>query len=344
METVITTDEAIRRLDEMAASFNGKKTEPTAEAKKQAAAYNAAFWEHMHTGLPQNSLRVGSDGAGGYLVPDTYEERLVQALAQENVLRQIATIIPTTAKMHIPVANGLTEAASWIIEGEPWTINEATFGEVVLDAYKLATSILASDEMLEDGGVDVEKHIETFFAERIGDAEELAFIHGNGKGKPLGLIHQAEVGAMTEEEGNISIDDMVNLEYSLSQPYRANAVWLMSYDAYAKLRRIRHYQGRPLWNTNLQEGDPEYLFGYRIYICKAMDNVESGSIPVMFGDFSKYWIGDRGKRVIKRLVERYANRGQVAFVTTERVDAKLMLPEAVKMLKVSGTPAANPEE
>lgn len=340
MSNVRNAAEAMRRLEELAAEISGKKPDPSAEAKKQAAAYNTAFWEHMHTGLPQNSLKVGSDGAGGYLVPDTYDDKLVQALAQKNVLRQIATTIPTTHKLHIPVAYDTDDAAAWIMEGEPWSINEAAFGEVVLDAYKLATSILASDEMLEDGGVDIEEHIKKFFAERIGDAEEDAFIRGNGKGKPLGLIYQATVGTVTETEGDIDLDDMINLEYSLSHPYRKNAVWLMSDDAYNKLRRIRHYNGRPLWNTNLQEGEPEYLFGYRIYICKAMDNVIPGGIPVMFGDFSNYWIGDRGKRVIKRLVERYADRGQVAFITTERVDAKLVLPDAVKMLKVSGTPTA----
>jgi HK97 family phage major capsid protein len=75
-----------------------------------------------------------------------------------------------------------------------------------------------------------------------------------------------------------------------------------------------------------------------------MDDVIPGGFPVMFGDFSNYWIGDRGKRVIKRLVERYADRGQVAFLITERVDAKLVLPEAVKMLQISGTPAAESEE
>ena len=46
---------------------------------------------------------------------------------------------------------------------------------------------------------------------------------------------------------------------------------------------------------------------------------------------------------MKRLVERYADRGQVAFIATERVDAKLVLPEAVKMLKISGTPAVEAE-
>ena len=64
----------------------------------------------------------------------------------------------------------------------------------------------------------------------------------------------------------------------------------------------------------------------------------------MFGDFRHFWIGDRGKRVIKRLVERYADRGQVAFITSERVDAKLVLPDAVKYLKVGDKAQSAAEE
>lgn len=342
MSNVRSVDEAKRRLDEMAAEFSGKKPDSSAEAKKKAEAYNIAFWETMHTGMPQNSMKEGSDGAGGYLVPDTYEKDLVQALSERNVIRQVATTIPTTRKMHIPIAYGMGDA-QWVIEGQPWSFNEASFGEVVLDAHKLGTSILASDEMLEDGGVDLEKHIRTFFAERIGEAEEEAFVRGNGKGKPLGLIHQADVGAVSEQEGQLTMDDMVNLKFSLRRPYRENAVWLISEEAYGKLRCIRQYNGRLLWNENLQEGEPQMLLGHKILVCKALDNVAPGSIPVMFGDFRYYWIGDRGKRVMKRLVERYADRGQVAFIATERVDAKLVLPEAVKMLKISGTPAAEAE-
>lgn len=237
MSNVRSVDEAKRRLDEMAAEFSGKKPDLSAEAQKKAEAYNTAFWETMHTGMPQNNMKEGSDGAGGYLVPDTYEKDLVQALSERNVIRQVATTIPTTHKMHIPIAYGMGDA-QWVIEGQPWSFNKASFGEVVLDAHKLGTSILASDEMLEDGGVDLEKHIRSFFAERIGEAEEEAFIHGNGKGKPLGLIHQADVGAESEVEGEISIDDMANLEFSLRRPYRENAVWLISEEAYGRLRCI----------------------------------------------------------------------------------------------------------
>ena len=333
MKTARTYEELKSRLDELSGNTVEKQANNTAEAKKKAEAYNTAFWETMHTGMPQNALKEGSDGSGGYLVPDTYDDRLVQALKQKNVLRQIATVIPTTQKLTIPVSLG-GENASWMPENEPYTFCEAEFGEIEIDAYKLGSSILVSDELLEDCGVDLKKYIEEAFAHRIGNAEESAFIRGDGNGKPLGIIHQASIGKVTDEKGKISADDLVDMEFSLAEPYRKNAVWVMSNDAYCRLGQLRHYRGNPIWSNGLEEEMPMKLFGYPVYICNHMDDVTPGSIPVMFGDFSYYWIGDRGKRVIKRLVERYADHGQVAFITTERVDAKLVLPEAIKMLKV----------
>lgn len=328
-----TYNEMMARLDAIAEIIPEKQAERTAAAIRKAEIYNEAFWDTMHTGMPHNALKEGSDGSGGYLVPDTYEDKLVKALASKNVLRQICHVITTSHQLHIPIA-GDVDCADWVPENTVMKFMDAEFGEVILDAYKLATSIRASDEMLEDGGVDLEKYILDMFSERIGKAEEKAFIRGDGNGKPLGLIYQVPVGAVSETEGDITLDDMIDLEHSVKPEYREKAVWLMSEDAYHKLRRINHYRGHAVWLDNLEDGEPVHLFGYRIYICKAMDDVAPGNIPVMFGDFSNYWIGDRGKRVIKRLVERYADRGQVAFITSERVDAKLVLPETVKMLKV----------
>lgn len=333
MKTARTYEELKARLDEMSGKTAEKQADKTAEAKKKAEAYNTAFWETMHTGAIQNALKEGSDGAGGYLVPDTYDDRLVQALESEYVLRKLGTTIKTTQKMHIPIGCGI-DSACWIVEGQAAPFGDAKFEEVVIDAHKLAASILASDEMLEDGGIDLEKYIAEMFAQRIGDAEEEAFIRGDGKHKPLGIYHQAQLGKLSDTAGVITVDDLIDLMYSVTKTYRDNAVWVISDDAYCKLRQIEHFNGEPIWFDGMEKGEPHQLLGYPVYVCKHMDFVVPGGIPVMFGDFSYFWIGDRGKRVIKRLVERFADRGQVAFITTERVDAKLILPEAVKMLKV----------
>ena len=342
MSNVRKADELMSRLDKIAENIPEIQRDKTEAAARKAAAYNTAFWGTMHTGIPHNALKEGSDGSGGYLVPDTYHDSMVKALAKKNVLQQISHVIPTSHRMHIPVA-GDADCADWIPENTAIKFLDAEFGEVILDAHKPGTTIRASDEMLEDNGIGLEKYILDIFSERVGKAEEKAFIDGDGNGKPLGLVYQAELGVMSEVEGSITMDDMVNLEYSLSSEYRDKAVWLMSEDAYNRLRRIPHYLGHGVWRNDLMESDLVRLFGYPIHICHAMDDVAPGSIPVMFGDFRHYWIGDRGKRVIKRLVERYAGRGPVAFITTERVDAKLVLPEAVKMLKISRTPTAEAE-
>ena len=48
-----------------------------------------------------------------------------------------------------------------------------------------------------------------------------------------------------------------------------------------------------------------------------------------------YNIGDRGSRSIAELKELFAGNGMVGFVAKERVDGKLVLPEAVKLLKMA---------
>ena len=52
-----------------------------------------------------------------------------------------------------------------------------------------------------------------------------------------------------------------------------------------------------------------------------------------FGDFKNYWIGDRKGRTVQRLNELYATNGQIGYISAERVDGKMMMPEGVKLLK-----------
>ena len=90
-----TYNEMMARLDAIAETIPEKQAEQAAAAIRKAEAYNEAFWDTMHTGMPHNALKEGSDSSGGYLVPDTYEDKLVKALASKNVLRRISNVIPT---------------------------------------------------------------------------------------------------------------------------------------------------------------------------------------------------------------------------------------------------------
>ena len=311
-------------------SLNGETKQEKVKTLSNPA-YNHTFWAFMRDGMPRNALKENSDGAGGYLVPDEYESKLVSALEIENHLRRISNVIQTRHRLIIPTVIGHS-AAAWIEEGEQITETEPSFGQIVLDAYKMGTLILASDELLEDSGADIEKLILSNLR-RIGKCEEEAFLTGDGNHID-GAATQAPVGSVSAEAGVLSVDDALDLYFSVGQEYRANAVWFMSEDAHRTLRKVKSAMGRNIWEPSLIEGEPEKLLGRPVYVSEFMPEVASDSKPILFGDFNYFWIGDRGKRSVKRLNERYADHGQVGFIATQRVDAKLVLPEAIKSLKI----------
>lgn len=194
---------------------------------------------------------------------------------------------------------------------------------------------LVSEELLADAGIDLEAYICQEFGENIAPAEEEAFFVGDGNCKPLGLVHQADVGVVSEVAGKVSMDDMIDLIHSVKSGYRAKASLVMSEAAFLELYKTKNRDGVYIWNRTLKDDGYETLFGYPVFVTRSMPEIAPGNKPVLFGDFSYVWIGDRGKRNIKRLDEAYAKMGQVAFLISERVDSKLVLGEAVKALKVA---------
>ena len=67
-----------------------------------------------------------------------------------------------------------------------------------------------------------------------------------------------------------------------------------------------------------------------------MPGIGKGERVLLFGDMKHYWVADRQARTFRRLNELYARTDQVGFMTTQRVDGRLILPEAVKVLKMAG--------
>ena len=133
--------------------------------------YAKAYDGFLKFGATCNTLREGSDGEGGYLVPDEFEHRVVQAMAEKNVMRKLGTVMQTERTMTFPVAKGIGPA-DWIPEEGVIPITTGEFDEVKIEAHKVATSIRVSDELLEDSAFDLEGFIIDQFAQRIGDAEE----------------------------------------------------------------------------------------------------------------------------------------------------------------------------
>ena len=301
--------------------------------------YRTSFWDMMRSKAPLpsvvNALQEGTDSEGGYLVPDEYERTLVEALEEENVFRQLAKVIRTSSgDRKIPVV-ATKGTASWIDEEGAYTESDDSFGQVSIGAYKVGTMIKVSEELLNDSVFDLESYIAKEFARRIGAKEEEAFFTGDGSGKPLGILAAtggAETGVTAASSTAVTADELMDLFYSLKSPYRKKAVWVLNDSTIKAVRKLKDSTGQYLWQPSLVAGTPDTLIGRPVKTSAYMPVIAAGAKTIAFGDFSYYWIADRQGRSFKRLNELYAANGQVGFLGSQRVDGKLVLSEAVKVL------------
>lgn len=299
--------------------------------------YKSSMLTALRTNFRQVSdvLEEGNDANGGYLVPEEYDRRLIDVLDEENIMRTLGTTITTSGEHKINIA-ATKPATAWIEEGAAIQFSDATFGQKLLDAHKLHVAIKITDELLYDNAFNLENYIITQFGKALANAEEDAFLNGDGTGKPKGLFQDAEVG-VTTSAASITSDNIIELVYSLKRPYRKNASFIMNDQTIAALRKLKDNNNNYIWQPSYQAGEPDRLLGYTLHTSAFAPKQAAGAKAIAFGDFSYYNIGDRGVRSLQELKELFAGNGMVGYLMKERVDGLLVLPEAVKCLQIKAS-------
>lgn len=288
-----------------------------------------AYNQYLRRGIQASELNDVSMDGMGYLLPQRLEAKLVDAVNTVSVLRPLCTEVTTSGDSALPIVNSHGKAA-WVPEGHPIPQVRDAFDRVNLSSHKLAAIIRVTSELLKDSAVDIEAYLANTFADRMAVGEEEAFIAGDGTDKPLGLIHQVQVGCTTESAGTVSIEDVLNLIFSVSEKYRKNGTLLMN-----DTTLLQMYKQCAALGTNLWLGKDDTFFGYRIVRCASMPDAAPGSTPILFGDFKQVYINNNGDRSIKRLNQLFIANDHIGFQMMERVGIKLTVPDAVKSLKVA---------
>lgn len=314
-----------------------KETQTEKKSGRATDEYKNAMLSAMRSNFRNisNVLQEGVDSDGGYLVPEEYDSRLIDVLEEENIMRSLATTITTSGQHKINIA-ATKPAAAWIEEGGALSFGDATFDQIYLDAYKLHVAIKVTEELLYDNAFNLENYIITQFGKALGNAEEDAFLNGDGKGKPIGIFDSKGGGnVLGTLTAAIKSDDMLDLVYGLKRPYRKSSSFIMNDSTLALLRKLKDNNGAYIWQPSYKEGEPDRVLGYAVNT-----SPYAPTNAIAFGDYSYYNIGDRGSRSFAELRELFAGNGMVGFVAKERVDGKLILPEAVQILKLKETSSA----
>jgi HK97 family phage major capsid protein len=225
---------------------------PAADTKRGTAsdAYKKAFWNSVRGRMNydvRNALQVGELTEGGYTVPDEFENQLIEALQDENIMRGLVHVISTSSgDRKIPLVTNYG-TASWIEEEAQIPESDVAFNQITLGAHKLATAIRISQELLNDSAFDLASFIAHEFQRRAGAAEEEAILAGDGSHKPIGLLHDtlgAQVGVTAASATAITADELIDLQHSLKSGYRRKAAFIMNDATIKAIRKLKDGQGQ----------------------------------------------------------------------------------------------------
>lgn len=279
----------------------------------------------------EDVLREGSDADGGYLVPEEWDSRLIEALNGVSIMRNLATVITTNGSHKIPVS-GTMPAAAWTDEGEAITFSDATFGQVQLDAYKLVVAVKATEELVYDNAYDLVGYLQRAFASAISNKEEEAFMVGTAAGSmPTGIFDPTAGGTPAKTlTAALKSDDILDLIYALKREYRPKASFIMNDKVIAAVRKLKDGNGAFMWQPSYTAGEPDKLAGYSLH-----SSAYAPETGIAFGDYKYYNIGDRGPRSFAELRELYAGNGMIGYIAKERVDGILTLREAIQILTLN---------
>ena len=213
-------------------------------------------------------------------------------------------------------------------------------------------SILLAREMLQDSVFDIQGYAERQAVRRMGRIWNRAFTLGTNDGagaggagsaganRSHGVVAAASAGLTTASAASFTWPELTSLIYKINRAYREgnemgeggfNAEmggvlgYMISDGAEEKARIMTDGDNRPLWVPSTREGVPNILNGYPYVVNGHMAGVATGTIPMLFGNFSYYGIRTVAMVEIFRFMDsRTMQNNTVEILAFSRRDGRPM--------------------
>lgn len=346
---------AVRRTEEVRArnsAYNTVRTPaliPGRDRNDSRTDLERAFENYLRTGQPNadiSGLRVtnaqgeGASAAGGYLVPNEFQQKLVEVRKSFGGFDSLAETINTGtgAPLEYPTLNDTANQGDITAESAAVASGaDMTFGTVALGAYKYTSAGAGSNlplrvpvELLQDAAFDVQGLVARKLGERIARKQAAHWVTGTGVGQPWGIA-ASNLTADNELDvpDVVDYDDLMDTYDLLDAAYEPNARWLMRKNTWSQIRGIVDTAGRPIVqdSTSGIGGAPaKTLLGFPVTIDEATPALSSAADGncILFGDFREAYVIRRVSNLVV-FVNPYSrgSYGEVEFHAYERADGTI---------------------
>jgi len=270
------------------------------------------------------SSQIGA--SGGFTVGDGLLQSLEVALLAWGGMRQVAEVIRTStgATIPYPTTNDTSNTGELIAENTAVSTQDVTFGAVNLSAHQYSSKMVKVPvTLLEDSAFNIPTLLGGMLGERLGRITNTHFTTGDGAAKPRGITTMSTAGKTAASATAITMDEILDLIDSVDEAYLNGASFMFKRATLTALRKLKNGDGDYLWQRGVG-GAPDQLWGFPYTTNTDMPSIATGAKTVLFGQLSKYKIREVNSLRLRRLVERYAEYDQEAFVAFIRNDGVLV--------------------
>lgn len=297
----------------------------------------------------KKSLNESTDKDGAVFVPQNVLQKIDEKMIYLSPMRNICRITTISSSSIDILVDDKLPGANWCAENsERNETSSPELKKIKINVHELSAKPMASQELLDDSQINVEKWLVDKIAENFANLEDDAFINGDGKNKPHGFLKcktsreskpdnlqyflSGAKGKFADSE--TALNTLIEMTCSLKPHHVKNATWVMSRSALAEIRKIKNHDGVSIWQMSMAEATPATLLGYPVVIDDHMPALNSGtgSFSVAFGDFSSgYQIVERQGLSVLR--DPYTSKPFVEFFVSKRVGGDVVDFDAIKLLK-----------
>lgn len=297
------------------------------ESQEKAAAFAIALITNNDVTL--KALSEGVDADGGYTVPQDFYNRLLSEMMEATMMRSQVTVLPMSRNTIDLTMIDHGPDVYWTAEGATKTTTTADFSRKTLTAYKLASIIYLTDELIDDSAFNLVDVLVNRFASKMAEWEDRAIVNGAGTTQPTGIFANASVSTRACS-GNLDFDDIIDLIYDLPVKFRANAKFILHPNNVREIRKLKDGNGRYLWQDAVAPGQPATIYGYPV-----LENYWAPESQIAFGDYKEgYWLGDRQRVTVKITndTETTFTQDKTGIRVVERIAGDVVFPNAIRKL------------
>ncbi|RLA40969.1 MAG: phage major capsid protein [Gammaproteobacteria bacterium] len=263
-----------------------------------AIEYSKSVFGDGPDSLIQKILIVGSDPAGGFLVPDEVSTMFLDLLLPFAVVRSMNPTLMPMSSGNMTINGGDTgPSASYIGEAKKIPVSGATFRRVNLSAKKLVGMVPISNDLIRTSSPAADKVVAKWLFQAMANREDLAFIRGDGAtNTPQGLLHLAGLVRNMTGTGTLA---QVEKDFSALKLYMRQANLPMDSLGYLISPRIEDFLWLLAHPTNgtypFRDGIDKGTINNHPYACTTQIPEDLGGgteSEVYFCNFSDVVIGD----------------------------------------------------